>query len=52
MIFCGDSCGVSKHWTGLENRIDAPLVMYEAGLEIGSFLDIVCSEAYVYKQTR
>ena len=28
------------------------LVMYEAGLEIGSFLDIVCSEAYVYKQTR
>lgn len=22
MIFCGDSCGVSKHWTGLENRID------------------------------
>ena len=22
MIFCGDSCGVSKHSTGLENHVD------------------------------
>lgn len=22
MIFCGDSCGVSKQWTGLENHVD------------------------------